>query len=89
MTGKSRNGSGLSNIPRAKNRFLREAAGGAGLKCLSRTCVFKNLLGQEINHAGGDKQNDGGQLHAAGVPPQMFSLPVLNHLLRLPRKACT
>ena len=78
MTGKSRDGLTKKPLPAGSGRGRRFEVSG--------TCAFKNLLDQEINHAGGDKQNDGGQLHAAGVPPQMFSLPVLNHLLRLPQK---
>ena len=44
--------------------------------------VSLNLLGQQIHHARDDEQSDGGHFHTAGVPPQMFSLSILNHLLR-------
>ena len=39
-------------------------------------------LGQEVDRRADDEQDDGGDLHAAGVPPEMLALSVLNHLLR-------
>ena len=39
-------------------------------------------LGQEVDRRADNEQGDDGDLHAAGVPPEMLALSVLNHLLR-------